>query len=232
MPDSGSAESVPIVRRWPSDSNVRPPTEREFGTKSFWKRQARTWHWMSGAVCLVGLLMFAVTGITLNHASDIESSPSSSQSEGTLTPDLIVLLKDQPLDGTTVSLPPLITDWLSEELGVSASGRPVEWTDIDAYVGLPRPGGDAWLSIDRETGEVVYESTSRGAVAYLNDLHKGRNTGTAWFWFLDIFSVACVVFSLTGLWLLQIHAGKRASTWPLTVLGFVVPAVIALVFIH
>ena len=72
----------------------------------------------------------------------------------------------------------------------------------------------------------------RGAVAYLNDLHKGRNTGTVWFWFLDIFSVACVVFSLTGLWLLQIHAGKRASTWPLTVLGFVVPAVIALVFIH
>src|SRR3546814_1996679 len=53
--------------------------------------------------------------------------------------------------------------------------------------------------------------TDRGWIAYLNDLHKGRHTGAAWSWFLDLFAVACLVFSLTGLVLLQMHAGQRAD---------------------
>ena len=36
----------------------------------------RQWHWISAAVCLIGMLLFAITGITLNHASQIESKPS------------------------------------------------------------------------------------------------------------------------------------------------------------
>ena len=46
------------------------------------------------------------------------------------------------------------------------------------------------------------------------------------------FVIACVVFSLTGLVLLQIHAAKRRSTWPIVGLGLAIPALIAIVFIH
>jgi hypothetical protein len=42
-----------------------------------------------------------------------------------------------------------------------------------------RPGGDAWLRIGAG-GAAEYEITSRGAISWLNDLHKGRNTGAAW----------------------------------------------------
>ena len=31
-------------------------------------RQVLRWHWISAAICLIGMLLFAVTGITLNHA--------------------------------------------------------------------------------------------------------------------------------------------------------------------
>ncbi len=44
---------------------------------------------------------------------------------------------------------------------------------------LPRPGGDAWLSVERDSGAISYEITDRGWIAYLNDLHKGRKPGTA-----------------------------------------------------
>ena len=40
--------------------------------RAFWMRQLHQWHWISSALCLVGLLLFALTGITLNHAGAIE----------------------------------------------------------------------------------------------------------------------------------------------------------------
>ena len=49
------------------------------------------------------------------------------------------------------------------------------------------------------------ERIDRGAVAYLNDLHKGRQAGQAWSWFIDIFAIACFLFALTGLLLLQLQ---------------------------
>ena len=97
---------------------------------------------------------------------------------------------------------------------------------------LPRPGGDAWLSIDLTSGEARYERTDRGWISYLNDLHKGRHTGTAWSWFLDLFAVACVVFCVTGLVLLQLMAGQRSATWPLVAAGLVIPLLLAIFFIH
>ena len=92
---------------------------------------------------------------------------------------------------------------------LNPAGRPGEWSDGEVYVAMPRPGGDAWVSIDRTSGAITSERTDRGWVSYLNDLHKGRNAGTAWFWFIDVFAVACIVFTLTGLLLLQMHARHR-----------------------
>ena len=55
-------------------------------------------------------------------------------------------------------------------------------------------------------------------IAWLNDLHKGRHTGEAWSWFIDIFAVACLVFAGTGLFLLLLAAalmvtGPQAMSW-------------------
>ena len=97
---------------------------------------------------------------------------------------------------------------------------------------MPGPGRDSWVSIDRASGVISSERTDRGWISYINDLHKGRNTGSAWFWFIDIFAGACIVFTLTGLLLLQLHARHRPSTWPLVGFGLAVPVVIALFFIH
>ena len=117
-------------------------------------------------------------------------------------------------------------------MGISVGTRLAEWSEDEIYLSLPRPGGDAWLSIDLTSGDLLYERTDRGWVSYFNDLHKGRNTGRAWFWFIDVFSVACIIFCVTGLLLLQRYAGGRPSTWPLVGLGFVVPLILILLFMH
>ena len=133
---------------------------------------------------------------------------------------------------TTDPVPAAVARWASGALNVQIAGRPTETTAGEIYVALPEPGGDGWLVIDRATGEALRERTTRGAVAWLNDLHKGRNTGPVWYWFIDVFAAACVVFAVTGFALTWMHARQRPSTWPLLGLGLLIPAVIALLFIH
>jgi len=194
-----------------------------------WLGTLRQWHWISSALCLVGMLLFAVTGITLNHAAQIEASPKIVERQAMLPAPLQQrLLADQPGE----DLPSDLRAWLETELNIDLASRDAEWNDGELYIALPRPGGDAWLSLDLASGELLFESTDRGWIAYFNDLHKGRNTGQAWSWFIDIFAGVCVLFSLTGLLLLQRHAGGRPTTWPLVGAGLVIPLLLALLFIH
>lgn len=205
-------------------------TVQQQQSRGFWLRTLHQWHWISSAVCLIGMLLFAVTGLTLNHAAKIEAKPQVQNQQLELPADVRSQLGTRE-DGNA-PLPRPARQWLDDQLGISIGGRPAEWSAEEIYLSLPRPGGDAWLSIDRETGAVEYESTSRGAVSYLNDLHKGRNAGPAWGWFLDVFAVACLVFCITGLFLLHLHARQRRMTWPLVSLGLMIPLLIALLLIH
>ncbi len=199
--------------------------------RAYWLRQLRQWHWVSAAISLLGTLMFAVTGITLNHASQIEAKPQVALVELQLPPQLLEAI--QPAENEDRDrLPPALAAWLEQELAVATAPARAEWSDDEIYLSLPRPGGDGWISIDRETGAVRHEVTDRGWISYLNDLHKGRNTGPAWSLFIDLFAVACIVFCLTGLALLQLYGSNRPMTWPLVGFGCALPILIAVLLIH
>ncbi len=204
------------------------PTPRR---RAYWLKTLHQWHWISSALCLLGMLLFAITGLTLNNASHIESKAVVTTRQAQL-PDPILKQLSAPAGQKKAPLPASVAQWLDDSLDAGTAGKPAEWSAGEVYLSLPRAGGDAWLSIDLASGDVEYERTDRGWVSYLNDLHKGRNTGLAWSWFLDIFAVACLVFSLTGLVLLKMHAGNRSATWPMVGLGVVIPVVLALLFIH
>lgn len=199
--------------------------------RAFWLKQLHLWHWISAGLSLAGLLLFAITGITLNHAAQITADPVTVEATAVLPAPLVARLAEMPAE-TTTPVPDAVARWASAAFDASIAGRPTETTPDEVYVALPRPGGDGWLTIDRATGEAINETTTRGWVAYVNDLHKARNTGDVWFWFIDVFAVACVIFALTGLTLLWLHSRSRPSTWPLVGLGLLIPTVIALIFIH
>lgn len=192
------------------------------------------WHWISSAICLVAMILFSLTGITLNNAALIEARP------------VVVTLKDQlpevmqqdlarlavSRDGREAFLPPELVRWMGDKHGVQVQGVLAEWSLEEIYVSLPRPGGDAWARLSLTDGEFEYERTDRGWISWLNDLHKGRHTGVVWSWFIDIFAAACLVFSLSGLLILKYHAGNRPLTWPMVGLGVLLPALIVLLFMH
>lgn len=208
------------------------PAPRKKSRKAFWLKQLHTWHWISSAVSLVGLLLFAITGFTLNHAAEIEGSPTVVEKTAQLPAPLLATIKPDDAGDAKKPLPAPVAGWIEANLPVARATGAAEWSAGEIYLALPRPGGDGWVAIDRETGEITNETSDRGWIAWLNDLHKGRNAGPVWKWFIDIFVLACLVFSLTGLVLLQLHARNRPSTWPLVAAGLVIPAILAIYFIH
>lgn len=199
--------------------------------RAAWLKTVYQWHWISSAACLVGMLLFALTGITLNHAAQIEARPQTITLERQMPEAMLALLQnaDERAPG---HLPAPVHAWLEDALEVRLRIQAVDWSPSEVYLSLPRPGGDAWLSIDREQGAVLYERTDRGWIAWLNDLHKGRNTGVAWSWFLDVFAVLCLVFCITGLWMLHLHAARRPLTWPLVGFGLAAPWILILLTLH
>jgi hypothetical protein len=198
-----------------------------------WLKTLHQWHWISAALSLAGMLAFAVTGVLLNHADALEAKPAVVRRQATMPGDLLRALAPAGGPGARHgALPAAGAAWAARALGVDVAGRDAEWAADAVDVSLPRPGGDAWLRIDRGTGEAEFEDTDRGWIAYLDDLHKGRHAGAAWRAFIDAFAAACIVFTITGLVLLQFHAAARPATWPVAALGVLLPLLVALLFIH
>ncbi|MBT2186828.1 PepSY-associated TM helix domain-containing protein [Sphingobium sp. H33] len=223
----GAAQALEAVAA-PGRTAVK--AKRRPSARVFWLKQLHTWHWVSAAISLIGMMLFAITGITLNHAASIGAEPKVTQGAGQLAAPLIAELKKTPASGAPI--PNAVADEVQHLVKLDTHGKSAEWSEDEVYVALPGPGRDAWVSVDRASGAVTSELTDRGWISYLNDLHKGRNTGSAWFWFIDVFAVACILFTITGFFLLQLHARHRPSTWPLVGLGLLVPALLAVLFIH
>lgn len=201
------------------------------GSRGFWLRQLRLWHWVSAALSLGGMLMFAVTGLMLNNPALFASRPVNSETVYMLPEALQAELAAFP-EETSAPLPASLADWGRGELRLNLAGRPTETSAEEVYLPLPVPGGDGWLAIDRESGEVTLSQSDGGWVAYLNDLHKGRHAGAVWSWFIDFMALACILFTLTGFGLLWLQARQRPATWPLGWASIALPVIFALLFIH
>lgn len=200
--------------------------------RSYWLKTLHEWHWVSSAMCLIGMLLFAVTGFTLNHAGQIEVKPRVVSQQATVPGALLATVKAAPPPPKDRGRCPLRC-----RTGRARSGR---WTRRTA-----RPSGRPTKSMSRCRARrrclVACEpGRRRGRVrAHRPRLDllpqrpaQGPQHGAAWSWFIDIFAAACLVFTVTGLFILKMHAGNRPFTWPMVGMGLVIPVVLALLFIH
>jgi hypothetical protein len=114
------------------------------------------WHWISSALCLVGMMLFSITGITLNNAARIEASPVVTTVRDSLpasVQDELVRLAEKR-DGREAFMPPSVVNWVRDQHGVALNGMLAEWSLEEVYVALPRPGGDAWARFSLTDGGV------------------------------------------------------------------------------
>lgn len=197
---------------------------------SFWSRQFRQWHWISSALVLALMLLFSLTGLTLNNPDWFAVDPVIEERDIALSAGLQERLGDvtaapQP-DGALVAR-------LAQETALPlARARTIQVEFGEVVFDLGGPGVKATLTIDTATGDAFYERVDNGLVARLNDLHKGRDAGVVWGFLIDLTAVVCIIFCLSGLGLLVINASVRSLTWPVTTLGIAAPLVAYVLFVH
>ena len=142
------------------------------------------------------LLFFAVTGITLNHQSALNGEPKASRFTGSLN-----LAWVNPPAGRDVARLEII-EALRNAHGIKAAVKDFRVDENEISVTFKGPGYAADGFIDRKKGTYDVTESRLGIVAIINDLHKGRDTGSAWSSIIDISAALMVLISLTGLTLI------------------------------
>ncbi|MGL6259808.1 PepSY-associated TM helix domain-containing protein [Vibrio sp. WXL103] len=173
-------------------------------------KNVQTWsrkiHIYSSIALLVSMFFFAVTGLTLNRPELYVAEPNIKEWVAELPTDFThTLSEDQQQFESS------IVEWSKQQGKLKGIVSPVrtytrfngeELVEGEVEFDFKGPGYDASVFIDLAENEVEFRVADYGTVAWLNDLHKGRNTGAAWHLFIDIASVVMLLFIVTGFILL------------------------------
>lgn len=186
------------------------------------KRRTHNWarwlHVYASMVCLVVVLFFSVTGLTLNHPSwTFGDDPTTETHYGTFP---FEILDDGDVDFLAIS------EYVRSEFDVGGTVTNHDIVGSDGAITYRNPGYAADLFFDTSTDTFELSIEQAGAVAVMNDLHKGRDTAPFWRWVIDISAVALVLISLTGLCMQFFLRKRRTSALSLAVGGGVLLVVL------
>lgn len=186
---------------------VEPPRVEDHARTALRRRIASLSRWLHIYLSMASfaiLLFFAVTGLTLNHAERFSAAPRIAQLKGRVELNW-VKAADASVDKLAV------VEHLRQAHGVKGALSDFRLDESQASVSFKGPGYAADAFVNRETGEYELTETRSGLVAALNDLHKGRDSGRAWSWLIDVSAVLMTLVSLTGLVLIWFVKRRRSS---------------------
>lgn len=202
MPPSTIAKPRTEWREGPRAVPARLPREPR---NPLWKRRLAAWsRWLHIYLSMVSfaiLFFFAVTGLTLNHQQWFARQQKIAQFKGTMNAEW--------LRGGVAKLE--VVEYLRGHHKISSAVNEFRVDDGQASVSFKGPGYAADVFIDRRTGAYDVTETKMGLAAILNDLHKGRDSGRAWAWLIDVSAVFMTFVSVSGIVLLLFLQKRRFS---------------------
>jgi hypothetical protein len=192
------------------------------------RRMAALFRWLHIYLSMVSfaiVFFFAVTGLTLNHADMFQGRIHAITEKGKMNAAWTNSTDTNRIDKLH------IVEYLRETHGIRAAVGDLWIDDNQIRVPFRAPGfaADAFINRDNATYELT--STSAGFVGFINDLHKGRDTGPAWPMVIDIAAVSLTLVSLTGMVLLLYLKKKRLSGLLIAALGLLLAYIVYKIFI-
>lgn len=194
--------------------------KKEFAKLSRWL------HIYLSMVSFAIVLFFSFTGLTLNHPSWFGGDKQVNiKNTGTMN----VAWVNNP--DTTKIKKLEIVEFLRKKYNVKGYVSEFRIDDSEVSVSLKGPAYSCDAFIDREKGTYEVSEIKMGIVAVMNDLHKGRDSGSRWAWVIDVSAIFLIVISLTGLILLCFIKKKRMAGLLTGVVGLLVCYLIYKLFV-
>jgi hypothetical protein len=171
------------------------------------------------------LFFFAVTGITLNHPDWLKGEQKVEQLSGKMDPAWL----SAGDSGAVAKLE--IVEYLRNTHKIKAGLSDFRTEESECAVSFAGPGYAADAFISRAGGSYDITISYAGSVAVMNDLHKGRDTGSAWALVIDISAVLMVVVSLTGFIMIFFITKRKSNGLMIAVLGTILFVILCYVLI-
>ena len=151
---------------------------------------------------LAVILFFSVTGLTLNHP-DWFFAERTVQSTGNLNVDWLNNGGPPPAnwdqyDHSHEVAKLEIAEYLRAEHRLHGTVTDFLAFQDECEVTFEGPGYAATARIARDGGDYTLDVTANDFVTVLNDLHKGRHTGQAWSWIIDLSAIIGTLVAVSG----------------------------------
>ena len=103
-----------------------------------------------------------------------------------------------------------VAEFLHAEHRLKGNVVEFEIDELEFFIVFKGPGYAADVFIRRDNGRYSIAETTADAMAVLNDPHKGRDSGKAWLWLIDISAVVMLLMSISRFGLL-LYIKKRRN---------------------
>ncbi len=181
------------------------------------KKNINAWaRWLHAYLSMFGLaalLLFSVTGITLNHPDWLAREPQVQWIDGQINPAWIAVSDSIPVARLE------IVEHLRNTHNINARLKDFFIDERECSISFRGPGYVADAFINRSTGSYELIITASGITTILNDLHKGSDAGSVWAVVIDIVAILMILVSLTGFVMILFIRKRKASGLILALIG-------------
>lgn len=167
---------------------------------------SRTVHVYLTMLGLLVMLLFGITGFTVNHEDWFgATTPRVSDTEA-LTPLDLIAQRDNLR----------LVEHLRQSHGLRGAMADFDDSGAQFAIAFKEPGQIWEITIEKATGKTTVHHETFNFTATINNLHRGRYAGPAWSWIIDLSALLIVLACATGfvLWL----ALPRRRQWGVAML--------------
>ena len=179
-----------------------------------WRRWNYLLHRDIGFLCIGLTLLYAISGVAVNHIQQWNPSYSVERVETNIGP-----VVGNPADAATALT---ILERLSEPGKLESSYRP-DRNRLQLFV------EGRSITVDLPSGHVVHDrAIPRPVLREMNFLHL-NHPKKAWTWFADLYAIALAFLAISGLFMLRRKTLRRGLV--LTSVGVVIPVFFLILYL-
>ena len=184
-------------------------TARRRSSRATGQKWMRLVHVYTSMICLLIVLFFSVTGLTLNHPNwTLGGSGESVTRSGTFPQNIALTGNVQWLE---------IAEYLRSTYDLRGAVAEHDSAPTQGSITFKAPGFAADTLFDPAARTYEITIDSQGPIGVMNDLHKGRDSSKSWKWVIDASAILLILISATGLGLqLYLRARRRSALFTAT----------------